>query len=168
MTARNVRKNFHVLIDGRGYAGQAEEYNPPTLELSTEDFRAGGSLTASKITVGHEPLESDLTLISFDADVLASWSVVEGASLGITVREALEDNDGVVTGVVHVQRGKVLKIEQGTAKAGEPGKLKLTMNPTYYKQTHGARVVQEIDVENMKVVNNGVDVLAPMRAALGL
>ncbi len=29
MAARDVRKNFNLFVDGKGYAGQVEEFTPP-------------------------------------------------------------------------------------------------------------------------------------------
>ena len=33
MAARDIRKNFNAFVDGRGYAGQADEFNAPKLAL---------------------------------------------------------------------------------------------------------------------------------------
>lgn len=41
MTAK-VLKNFSLFVDGRGYAGKAEEVTPPKLTIKTEEFRGGG------------------------------------------------------------------------------------------------------------------------------
>lgn len=168
MAARDVRKNFNLFVDGRGYAGQADEYNAPKLTLQTEEFRAGGMDLPIDVTMGMEKLTCDFSLKSYDANVLAMFGVVQGASVPLTVREGLESFDGTVTPVVHSMRGKITEIDPGTSKPGELPVLKVTMSLTYYKQKHGDRVLHEIDAENMVRIINGVDVLRAMRNALGM
>lgn len=168
MAARDVRKNFNLFVDGRGYAGQADEFNAPKLTLQTEEFRAGGMDLPIDVTMGMEKLVCDFSLKAYDKYTLALFGVVQGASVPLTVREALESFDGTVTPVVHNMRGKITEIDPGTSKPGELAVLKITMSLTYYKQKHGDTVLHEIDAENMVRVINGVDVLAAMRRALGM
>lgn len=168
MAARDVRKNFNLFVDGRGYAGQSDEFNAPKLGLQTEEFRAGGMDAPIDVTMGMNKLVCDFSLKAYDRHVLANFGIREGVSLPITVREVLESFDGTVTPVVHHCRGKITELDPGTSKPGELPTLKATMSLTYYKLTHGGRVVHEVDVENMIRVIDGVDVLAEIRAALGM
>lgn len=168
MAARDIRKNFNLFVDGRGYAGQVEEFNPPKLTLQTEDFRAGGMDAPVKVTMGMEAMECDFSMKAYDRDVLSLFGVVEGASVPLVVREALESFDGTVTQVVRTLRGKITELDEGTSKPGESPMLKCTLSLTYYKMQHGDRVVHEIDIENMVRVINGNDALAAIRGALGM
>lgn len=168
MAARNIRKNLNLFVDGRGYAGQIEEFNPPKLALKTEEFRGGGMNAPVEITMGMEKLETDFSLISYDGDVLSLFGVTEGANVPFVAREALESFDGTVTPVIHTMRGKIKGIDAGTSKAGERPSLKISMALTYYKLQHGDKTVQEIDVENMIQNINGSDALSAMRGALGI
>ena len=165
---RNVRKNFNFYVDGKGFAGQVESFTAPKLTLKTEDFQAGGMFAPLEITMGHEKLEAEVTLLCDDADIMSKFRVVEGQQYPFTAREALESQDGTVTAVVHSMRGKVKEIDRGESKPGEKAVTKLSLSLSYYKLQHGLRVVQEIDVVNMVAVQDGVDVLAPIRAALGI
>lgn len=168
MAARDVRKNLNLFVDGRGYAGQVDEFNPPKLTLTMEEFRAGGMDLPVELTMGMEKLEADFSLIAYDRDVLASFGVAEGAFLPFVLREALESFDGTVTAVVHTMRGKMRTIDPGTSKPGEAPRLKVELALVYYKLEHGDAVVHEIDAENMVRVINGTDALAGQRTALGL
>lgn len=168
MAARDVRKNFNLWVDGRGHAGQVEEFNAPKLTLQTEEFRAGGMDLPIDVTMGMEKLTCDFSLKSYDKNVLALFGVVQGASVPLTVREALESFDGTVTAVVHNMRGKITEIDPGTSKPGELPVLKVTMSLTYYKQRHGDTLLHEIDAENMVRIINGVDSLAAIRRAIGI
>jgi P2 family phage contractile tail tube protein len=168
MAARDVRKNLNLFVDGRGYAGQIEEFNPPKLALVTEEFRGGGMDAPIEITMGMEKLECDFSLIAYDAEVLKLFGVAEGNLVPFVAREALESFDGAITPVVHTMRGKIREIDPGTSKPGDKPSLRVSMALNYYKLQHGATTVLEIDVENMVRVVNGVDALASQRAALGL
>lgn len=165
---RNVRKNFNVFVDGRGFAGQTEEFNAPKIALKTEDFQGGGMFGAMEITMGHEKLNSDFTLLSDDPDILSKFSVVEGKQVPFTVREVLESHDGTVTPQVHVMRGKIKEIDPGSSKPGQKSQTKVSLALSYYKLSQGARVLLEIDVVNMVWIADGVDMLAAQRAALGI
>lgn len=168
MAARDVRKNMNLFVDGRGYAGQVEEFNAPKLTLKTEEFRAGGMDAPVELTMGMEKLECDFSLVSYDQKVLAAFGVKEGQWVPFVLREALESFDGKVTPVVHTMRGKIREIDPGTSKPGDKSSLKLSVALVYYKLEHGGQVVHEIDVENMVRVVNGVDALAETRGALGM
>ena len=168
MAARDVIKNQTLFVDGRGYAGQLSEVNPPKLTLKTEEFRGGGMDMPVDITMGMEKMTADFTLISYDRDVLALFGVREGTTVPFTVREVLESFDGTTTGVVHTMQGKITELDSGTHKPGEMAPLKVSLSLTYYKQAHGGAVVHEIDPENMVRIIDGVDQLAQQRAALGI
>lgn len=168
MAARDVRKNHNIFVDGRGYAGQSDEFNAPKLTLQTEEFRAGGMDLPIDVTMGMEKLVCDFALKAYDKNVLALFGVAQGASVPLVVREALESFDGTVTPVVHTMRGKITELDPGTSKPGELPALKITMSLTYYKLQHGDTVVHEIDAENMVRVINGVDALEAIRAALSI
>ena len=168
MAARDVRKNMNLFVDGRGYAGQVEEFNAPKLTLKTEEFRAGGMDAPIELTMGMEKLECDFSLVAYDQKVLVAFGVKEGQWVPFVLREALESLDGKVTAVVHTMRGKIREIDPGTSKPGDKPSLKLSVALVYYKLEHGGQVVHEIDVENMVRVVNGVDALAETRAALGM
>lgn len=168
MAARDVRKNLNLFVDGRGYAGQIDEFNAPKLTLQTEEFRAGGMDVPIDVTMGMEKLVTDFGLKAYDRNVLALFGVAEGNEVPFVAREALESFDGTVTAVVHTMRGKITELDPGTSKPGELPVLKVSMSLTYYKLQHGDTVVHEIDAQNMVRVINGVDALANIRAALSI
>lgn len=168
MAARDVLKNINLFVDGRGYAGQIDEYNPPDLSIQVEDYRGGGMDAPVALDMGQEGLETSFALIAYDADVLAQWGVAEGQSVPFTARGALESYDGSVKPVVHHMRGKITTLARGTWGPGQKPALTVTMRLDYYKETHDDVVTHEIDVVNMIRIVNGVDRLAAQRAALGI
>lgn len=168
MAASDVRKNLNMFVDGRGFAGQVDEFNPPPLAIKTEEFRGGGMHAPIQLDMGVEAMEAEFTIVQFSADVLALFGLAAGNSVPLVFREALESYDGTVTPVVHTMRGRIKSMNPGTSKAGEKTTLQCTVAVGYYKLQHGSRVVQEIDVLNMIHLVDGVDRLAGQRAALGI
>lgn len=166
--SRQIRTNFNFYVDGKGHAGNVESFTAPKLTAKTEDFQAGGMLAPEEVVLGHEKLTAEVVFLSDDADIMSKFSVVQGQSYPFTCREALQDSDGNTSAVIHNMRGKVKEIDRGESKPGEKATVKVSLSLNYYKVTHGGRVVQEIDVVNMVAMQNGVDVMAPIRAALGL
>ena len=167
MAARNVLKNFNLFVDGRGLAGQIEEFTPPKLNLKVDEFRAGGMDAPLAIPMGMEKLESSASILCYDISVLAAWGIASGNSTRFVTRGALESMDGTVTPIVHTMAGRIREIDYGSYKPGDKAPVKITMDLTFYRFEQGDLVVHEVDVENMTRIVNGVDVLAAQRSALG-
>jgi P2 family phage contractile tail tube protein len=168
MAARDVIKNMNLFVNGKDFAGQVQDVDPPKITLKTEDFRGGGMFGPMKITMGVEALETSFSLISYDKDVLALLSFAEGSSTSVTIRGSLEDSAGNVTPICMTMRGKITAQDPGSWKPGDVPSLKTTMALSYYKLQHGRTTVTELDIENMIQTINGTDVLAATRSALGL
>lgn len=168
MAARDVLKNVNLFVDGKGQAGQLQEFNPPKLSLKMDEVRLGGMDGTIEIEQGMEKLEADFTLIGYDADVLALMGLRPGAAIPLVARGVLESFDGTTTAVAYTLRGKLKEVDPGTWKPGEAAPLKGMVALTYYKLQHGSRIIHEIDVENMVRIVDGVDVLAAQRSALGI
>lgn len=168
MAASNVLKAVNAYVNGRGYAGELVDFSPPKLTLVTEDFRSGSMLGAVQIPQGIEVLTTSFTLVGYDPDVLALWGIAVGKEFPIEGRGYLESQDGTKTAVVHTMRGIITEEDPGTWQSGQGAPLKTTMNLTYYKLTHGDRVLQEIDLINSIHIVNGVDQMSERRAALAI
>ncbi|UIJ38734.1 phage major tail tube protein [Desulfobaculum bizertense] len=168
MAASKLLKNFALFVDGRGYAGECEELQPPALSLTTEDFRAGGMDTSIPIDMGMEKLEASFVMPMQDADLLAAFGVIENNGIQMTARGELKSLDGSSEAVTLQMRGTVIKIESSAWKSGELAKNTYTLGLNYYKREQGGKVLHEVDVLNMKRIVNGVDQLEKARTAMGI
>ena len=168
MAAEDILKYLNLFADGRGYAGKIEEYNAPDLVVATEEFRGGGMDGPVDIDMGTEKLTCSFVLTSYDADVLALWGIKEKAGVQFTAKGSLESLDGTATAVAHEMRGKIISVARGTWGAGAKPSLTLNLSLTFYKETHGSRVLTELDVVNMVRMVDGVDQLAVHRENIGL
>jgi len=164
----DILKNMNLFVDGRGHAGKVDEVNPPKLTLATEDHRGGGMDAPVELDMGMEKLEFDYSLSSFDKETLKLFGLAPGNQVPMTIRGALESEDGTVTPIIYNLRGQIKEVDFGSFKPGEKGQCKVMVALRYYKLTHGSDVIYEIDVEGMIRTINGVDQLADQRSALGL
>jgi hypothetical protein len=166
--ADSILRNFALFIDGKGYAGNCEEFVPPKLVSQTEDFKAGGLDAPLKIELGQEAMEAGFTLTKFDANALSMWGLGPGSEVPFVSRGATQNFDGTVTPVVIYCRGKIGEEDPGNWQPQAKATLKFTVDVSYYRRDINGKTVTEIDVPNMKRIINGVDVLAAIRSALGL
>lgn len=168
MAIAKLLKDVNLFIDGKGYAGNVEEFEPPTLAVKVEEHRAGGMDMPLEIDMGMEKMEATVSLSNADADALRLFGLAPGNSTPMTLRGSQESDDGAVEAVVHSLNGQVKNVEWGTWKSGEKAPCKLMLTLRYYKLEIDGQAVVEIDTVNMKRVINGVDQLEERRRALGL
>lgn len=164
---RDILRNYNLFVDGRSYAGQIAEFQPPTLTVVTEDFRAGGMDAPEAIDMGMEPLEASFVLLSHDADVMALTGTGEGGSIQLQARGALQSVDGTLRAEIHTMRGHISSKEHDAYKAGEASNVNFTVKLHYYKVEIDGRVLHEIDIRNMVRVVDGVDRVEGIRRIIG-
>lgn len=162
-----ILKNFNLFVDGRGYAGRAEEVSPPKLTIKTEELRAGGMDAPAAIDMGMEKLEASFSLVEYDTAVLKQFGLVSGNSVAITLRAALVD-DETTTPMAISLRGMFTEIDMGKFKAGDKAVMQCNVACRYYKLEIDGKAAIEIDIDNMVRNIDGVDKLAEVRAALGI
>lgn len=166
--ADQILKNFALFVDGKGYAGQAENFKPPTLTLTGEDIRVGGMDSPVFVEMGQEKMESEFHLQGYKSDVLALWGVGPGRIIQFVARGAVENLDGTVESVNITMNGTVREMAPDQWEAGKKAGLKFTLALRSYTYTQDGTVIHDIDVLNMKRIVNGTDRLAAQRAAIGI
>jgi len=169
MAAEDILKYLNLIIDGRGFAGKIEEYNPPDVVVSTEEFRAGGMDMPIDIDMGMEKMTTSFVITSYDADVLALGGIkAGGGNVQLTARGSMESLDGSTKAVVHNMTGKIISLAPGTWGSGNKPSLTVNASLIYYRESHAGRVLHEFDAINMIRMVDGVDQLAEHRANIGL
>lgn len=169
MAAPKLLKDVNLFIDGRGYAGNVEEFEPPKLAIKTEGHRSGGMDAPIEVDMGMQALTAMATLSHAAREALKMFGLAPGNPVPMTLRGSQENEAGTeVEAVVYNLRGLIKEVDPGTWKSGEKAPCKVTLALRYYKLEIGGETVHEIDVENMTRVINGVDQLEARRQALGL
>lgn len=162
-----ILKNFNLFIDGRGYAGKCEEVNPPKLSIKSEEFRAGGMDAPIAIDMGMEKLEASFTISEYDKEVLKQFGLIDGKSVQITLKGALQD-DSAVSKIVIKLRGMYNELDMGKFSAGDKGSLACTISCRYYLLEMDGEQLIEIDIDNMTRIIGGEDKLVQIREAIGI
>lgn len=162
-----ILKNFNAFVDGRGYAGRVDEVVLPKLTVKTEEHRAGGMDAPVEIDMGMEKLECELTFAEYDIELFRLFGLVDGNSVAITLRGAIQSDSDAEAIVVRLQ-GSFRELDSGTWKAGDKATLKCMMAVRTYKLEIDGDEVVNIDVENMTRIINGVDEMVSIRNAIGI
>jgi hypothetical protein len=162
-----ILKNFNAFVDGNSYAGRVDEVVLPKLTVKTEEHRGGGMDAPVEIDMGMEKLECELTFAEYDVELFRLFGLVDGNSVAITLRGAMQSDGDAEKIVVNLQ-GSFRELDSGTWKAGDKATLKCMMAVRTYKLTIDGDEVINIDVENMTRIINGVDEMASIRNAIGI
>lgn len=162
-----ILKNFNLFVDGRGYVGRCEEVTPPKLTIKTEEFRGGGLDTPVMMDMGMEKLEASFTLVEYDSDVLKQFGLIDGNSVQLTLRGAMQDDQNTSSIVINLH-GRYTEMDMGKFSAGEKATLACTLSARYYSLQIDNATLIEIDVDNMTRVIDGNDQLQAVRDAIGM
>lgn len=164
--ASHILKFYQLFIDGKGYAAEAEEVQPPNLALLMEEFRGGGMDAAIDVDMGMEKLTASFNLTSASKDALARFGLA--GETGFTLRGSVESLDGTKEPIVQQWRGKISSVEPATWQGGQKVGWSYNLSLSYYRYEQGGRVIHEIDVLNMIRIVDGVDQLEEHRANIGM
>lgn len=97
-----ILKNFNVFVDGRGFAGRAEEITLPKLTIKTEEFLGAGMSAPVEVDMGMEKSDKHKLMITIGAALSGTFeSAVSGASskikgVGSAIKEL--ENQSLVSG----------------------------------------------------------------------
>jgi uncharacterized protein len=167
MSVPRILKDYNCFLDGLGKVGLADEITLPTLELTTEDHRAGGMDVPIALDLGMEALELSVALSEHDPEVFKNFGKRDQNGVSFTFLANMVDDTNVTPYRVKT-RGMIKMIEPGTIQTGQKNPLNFTMRLRYYELAIGNEELIAIDADNFIRRIDGVDVLAERRANLGL
>lgn len=161
-------KQMAVFVNGQHYAGECTEVTPPTLERETEDYRAGGMNGPVKLDMGAKELVMKLKLAGHVAELVTQYGgSLQGTQLRLVQAVQADDSDQV-QGVEIVARGRLMKLDPGSAKVGDLTEQEYEFPLTYIKWVDNGQTLVEIDHLNMIDIVGGVDRMAQTKAILGI
>jgi P2 family phage contractile tail tube protein len=163
--AAQILKNFNLYVDGRGYAGNVEEVQLPSLNIAGEEYRAGGLDIPVDLDMGMDKLEASFRITKWESDIEKLFGT---GYINLTFRGALEDLDGTVRACVVKLRGKIHGIESEAVTPGAKAARSYRVPLVGYTYIIDGETIHDIDVLNMKRIINGVDRLAEQRKAIGI
>jgi uncharacterized protein len=159
-------KNFNLFVNGQGYAGRVSELTLPKLAIKYEHYRGGGMDTTMPIDMGMDTMSCGFTLAEYDKNILALFGLIDGSSVNLNFRGALDDGSNSPSSLIVNVSGKWQDMDLGSWQPGSLSQLKVNVTVTYYKLTLDQKDLIEIDSMNMVRKVNGVDQLAGLRQAI--
>ena len=164
-------KHFNLFNDGNLYGGVAKSLTLPNLARKIEKYRGGGMDGPVGVDLGHsdDGITLEWTLGGWDLIALRQYGAVRADGVMLRFAGSVQrDDDGTVSAVEIVVRGRHEEIDFGDAAPGEDTEHKITTTCTYYKLTVDGEVIIEIDLLNFIFMVDGKDLLAEHRKAIGI
>jgi P2 family phage contractile tail tube protein len=164
----NIFQDFTVWIDDIGKIGEAPNFQPPEINIQTEEFRGGGMDGTAEIPMGIDKIEFDFSLHTWDEQIWQNLGYGPGSlDVPITFRGYLLTASGAEKGVVIDTHCLIKAIKPSKVEAGKKADVTVSLVANYYKHTIDGTVVTEIDVFNKITIIGGTDQSANARRILG-
>ena len=164
-------KHFNLFNDSNLYGGIAKTVTLPKLGRKMEAYRGGGMDGPAKADLGFsdDGIVLEWTLGGWDLVALRQFGAVRADGVMLRLAGSVQrDDDGGVSAVEIVVRGRHEEIDFGEATPGEDTEHKISTACTYYKLSVDGEVITEIDFLNFVFTVDGEDLLAEHRKAIGL
>lgn len=164
-------KHFNLFNDSNLYGGIAKTVTLPKLGRKMESYRGGGMDGPAKADLGFsdDGIVLEWTLGGWDLVALRQFGAVRADGVMLRFAGSVQrDDDGGVSAVEIVVRGRHEEIDFGEATPGEDTEHKISTACTYYKLSVDGEVITEIDFLNFVFTVDGEDLLAEHRKAIGL
>jgi P2 family phage contractile tail tube protein len=154
-------------VDGRSLHLEVDELTPPAIKDKVEELRLPGF--AVDVPLGLEKLEAKVKLSTWNEDVAVKLGLAPGKRLRSTFRgQTTSELDGTSKSVIIVMEHR-LAGEPQAWKAGDKTGVEYTLTSIlFYRHTVDARVIHQLDLQNMIAIVDGVDQLREAREALGI
>lgn len=163
-----VLKNMNIFVEGIGYAGRIKECEPPEVKVKLEKYRAGGMDGEKEIDMGTESMKAKMQFAEYIPEVLTRTALSDTEGTRVTMRGAIRRNAEDAIAVVIELHGSFDSATLGKWKSGEAADHEVEMSVGYYKATIDGKRIFEIDVDNCVRFVGDTDVLATIRAAIGM
>ncbi|AIY42998.1 Phage major tail tube protein [Collimonas arenae] len=162
-------KDFILFDSGNAYKGEVAEVTLPKLSRKMEEYRAGGMSGPVSVDLGNEAINLEWSAGGILIGALTQYGARSHNATQLRFAGAYEnDDDGSISAVEIVVRGRHKEIDMGNAKVGDDTTHKYTTACSYYKLTIDNKVIFEFDFINGVEIVDGVDRNAGIRRAIGL
>ncbi|SHH06592.1 phage major tail tube protein [Bradyrhizobium erythrophlei] len=164
----NIFQDFTVWIQDIGKIGEAPEFQPPEIQIETEDFRGGGMDGTIEMPMGIQKIEFDFMLHTWDAQIWQNLGYGPGSlDVPITFRGYLLSANGAEKSVLIETHSLIKAIKPGKVQAGKKVDQTISLCANYFRHNIDGTDVTEIDVFNKITIIGGTDKSANARQILG-
>lgn len=163
-------KRYNIHADGGSFLGVAEEVTLPTIERKVEDYRGAGMPGDVEIDQGWNKMMLGIKLREYTPHMLRQLGKIdiEGTGLRFVGAYRADTPGAKAQGVEVVARGRLKKLDFGSAKEGDTTELETEFPLTYFKYVLDGETLIELDFVNGIEVIAGTDLAADIRTILGL
>lgn len=162
-------KNFNLFQNGVSFVGMVPEVTLPKLSRKMEEYRAAGMSGPVSVDFGNEAVSIEWTAGGLMVEALKQYGARSHGAVQLRFAGAYqEDDEGTVTAVEVVVRGRYKEIDLGAAKVADDTTHKYTMPCSYYKLMVDGAAVIELDFMSGIETIGGTDATAAIRKAIGL
>jgi len=161
-----VLQAFNAYVDSVGKLGAAESVTTPKIEKVMEKFRGGGMLGTRQIAMGYKEFEWELTLTSYDPQVIRQSGLFSKKSIQLSTTAALDGDGGAKHTVSLTCRGQFMTTDPGKWEAGKPAKLTIKAALDALKLVIDGTTIYDIDVAANHFEIDGTDEYAWIGNAL--
>ncbi|ROO28243.1 phage major tail tube protein [Salinisphaera orenii] len=162
---RDVLRDVTFFADGESYAGQCNQVTLPSLQLQTEEMRAGGMDAPKQMDMGMQSLSASAQFNNVPVGIMRLFGKdgVEFVARGRLITSNGEDK-GATARLV----GRITEDAPGDWQPGSPASKSITIAVDVYKLSVDGEEVHHVDIENYIRVIDGVDMLERARQILGI
>lgn len=161
---RYVLRNCNIFVDRVSKIGQASEITLPVPAEKVEEMRNAGMVMPIDIPMGYEKLETSFKLTAFDPQVITLFGLAIGVEKEFMITGSLAHEDGTVVNATAYIRGRLIKSDHGSWKAGEVGENDFQITMRYYRLEVEGSTLIEADPFNVSI--GGASQTDAIRAAL--
>lgn len=164
-----VLKNFTVFINGSHEGTVVKSVTLPVLERKMEEVRTGPMLGPVKVPLGLNAMSMEITAAEENVAALSAWASTSHSGTIWRFASAHSSDSAEDTQAIGIlARGKMSKVDFGSAEAGNLKESKYTLELSLYSRLVNGLEQIYIDMINGIERVNGVNISAPYIAALGL
>jgi P2 family phage contractile tail tube protein len=164
----NIFQDFTVWIRDQGKIGESPNFQPPEINIQTEEFRGGGMDGTVEMPMGIEKIEFDFELHTWDEQVWTQLGYGPGSlDVPIFFRGYLITASGAEKGVLIATRCLIKSIKPSKVEPGKKASLSVHVSANYYRHEVEGRTLTEIDIFNRVTIIDGEDKSARARDILG-
>lgn len=164
----NIFQDFTVWLRDVGKIGESPGFQPPEINIATEEYRGGGMDGTVEIPHGIEKIEFSFDLHTWDSQVWSELGYGPGSlDVPITFRGYLLTPGGAEGSVIIETSSLIKSIKTDAVEPGKMVKMSVSCVANKYKQEINGNTVIDIDVFGKKTFLGGRDRSDYARSVLG-
>lgn len=164
----NILQDFTLWVDSIGKIGECPGFQPPEINIQTEEFRGGGMDGTVDIPLGLEKIEFDFDLHTYDQQIWENIGFGPGSmNVPVTFRGYLLTPNGGEKTVIINTKSLIKGIKPSKVQSGQKFEMNVALSCHYYEHKIDNKVINLVDVFMKMFVVNGSDRSKSSRSALG-